>query len=130
MVTEGQLFEQILDITTKPPVPAEEPFLGDQFQNCIDLSVTLDDGAPIPDFMTFDPITRALNISPENADIGRYFLHVNYDYKTDTDNNPFTHEHSVPLTVEVVEDLDVTKFFIPIEDPLFEDLISNSTNET
>jgi len=135
MVDEGGSFEQTLDITTVPPVPTEEPFYGDQYRNCVDLSVTLDDGAPLPDFMTFDPLTRLLYISPENANVGQYFLHVNYDYKTDTDNNPFTHEHSVPLTVEVVEDptFEVSEFFIPIEDPLFEELNvnnSNSTNET
>jgi len=132
MVDEGGSIEQTLDITTVPPVPTEEPFFGDQYQNCVDLSVTLDNGAPLPEFMTFDPLTRLLNISPENADVGQYLLHVNYDYKPDTDNNPFTHEHSVPLTVEVVEDptFEVSEFLIPIEEPLFEELNANSSNST
>jgi len=129
-VEEGALLEQTLDITTVPPLDGETA-IGDQYQNCVDLSVTLDDGKPLPDFMTFDPLTRKLSISPHNAHVGQYFLHVNYDYKTDTDNNPDTHEHSVPLSVEVSEAFtNVSQFFIPLEDPLFEDLTSNTINST
>ena len=88
----------------------------------------MNDGTPLPDFMSFDPLTRVLTITPDNKDVGKYFLHVNYDYRGDTD--PSTHEHSVPLSIDVVGEIDLSEFFISLDDLVQGDPIPNSTNAT
>jgi len=48
---------------------------GEQYEKCIGLSMTLDDGVtPIPSFIKFSPLTRRVTISPAPADIGVYNL--------------------------------------------------------
>jgi len=92
--------------------------------------VTLEDGVtPAPTFVKFDQATRTLKVNPKVDDVGIHHLQVNYDYLFNLDQNQTleTHEHSVPLTVEVIE-FDLTKneteWIAPVQNS------TNSTNNT
>ena len=99
--------------------------------------MTLDDAVtPAPSFVTFDPLTRRITISPAASDAGIYRLQVNYNYlfDSDPDNKPETHEHSVPLTVEVTkttwDSTDVSKYHIPTNQTGVLAPGTNSSNST
>ena len=96
---------QILDITANPSTGKTKDILGAQYENCISLSLSLDDrGTPIPDFMSFDPETRTFTVTPTPNDMGLYKLFVNFNYINQIDaEKPLPekhiHEHTVPLKV-------------------------------
>jgi len=59
VVQAGESHSRTLDITTTRTVGEETVTYGHQYEKCIQLTVTLDDGVtPAPSFVTFDPLTR------------------------------------------------------------------------
>jgi len=109
-------YTKVLDITTTRNIGKDQVKYGDQYQKCIGLTVTLEDGVtPAPAFVNFDQATRTLTLDPTISDVGLHHLQVNHDYLFNLDENQIlgTHEHSMPLTVEVIE-FDLTKYSIPV----------------
>jgi len=125
-------YETTFDITTEPTTGEEKQNLGAQYENCIVMTMTKEDGvSPIPRFMSFNRRERTFTVSPELDDAGLYKVQINYDYYGSWDPSSSLHEHSVLFDIEVLEYVDLSVYFIPIEEPI-EPVYnrSNSTNET
>ena len=81
-------YSQVLDIITTRNVGEHLVKYGDQYQKCIGLTVTLEDGVtPAPAFINFDQKTRTLTLMPTFNDVGLHHLQVNYDYLFNLEQN-------------------------------------------
>jgi len=89
-------YSQILDIRANPATGEAKDLLGAQYEDCISLSLSLDDrGTPIPDFMSFDRETRIFTATPTPYDVGLYKLFVNLNYVNQIDpEKPLPNLHS------------------------------------
>jgi len=131
---ENNSHTAVFDISTVHTAGEEAIKFGAQYEKCIGLSLTLVDGvSPIPDFMDFEAATRTLTASPSSLDLGLYLMQVNFDYKinSDPDNDPATHEHSVPFSLEVTrpfDTTDVSKYHIPVNETRTDLQETNTTN--
>jgi len=78
----GDTEEQVVDYATTPYDGEWLDRYGEQYEKCLNLTVTLEDGSPLPDFIKYDPVTRTLSYNPLEADAGKYVLHFTYGYQT------------------------------------------------
>ena len=133
-MAENDTHTAVFDISTVRAAGEDAIKFGADYEKCIGLSVTMDDGvSPIPDFVHFEALSRTLTASPSSLDLGLYLMQVNFDYmiNSDPDNNPETHEHSVPLSLEVTrpfDTTDVSKYHIPLNETETEQPKTNNTN--